>query len=181
MKIKNLLMQWIVMTPLSLFQTVSGWGIIMCFTAPDFQEEMMGMMGGVGIFIMPLMIVGICFLLSKVLLKIKGKAVEYTYWESNFEYELTHEYDNKYSARKTKGGWTSGTKLIVWVYVVLSPITFFLQLVANIFALISLFNKRIASWYGGIDYDTLGNPKLQNILHFLFNFVILRDGCTLGK
>lgn len=181
MKIKNLLVQWLIMTPLSLIQTVFGIGIIMCFTNAEFQEEMMGSMGGVGIFIMPLMIIGICFLISKLLLRIKGKAVDYTYWDSNFEYELENDYGDHYTARKTKGGWTTGTKLIVWAYVAMSPVTFFLQLVSNVFALIAFFNKRIASWYGGINYDTLDNPKLQNVLHFLFNFVILNEGYVLGK
>ena len=174
-------MQWIVMTPLSLIQTVFGIGMVMFIVNSSFREEMMESGGGTGLLIVPLISIGICFLISKVLLKIKGKAVDYTYWDSNFEYELENDYGNHYTARKTKGGWTTGTKMIVWVYVAMSPAIFFLQLVSNTFALIAFFNKRIASWYGGINYDTFDNPKLQNALHFLFNFVILKEGYVLNK
>lgn len=180
MKIKNILMQWIVLTPLTAISSVLAWGLIVMFTGPE-GEDLMTSMGGVGFIMVPFLVISICLGISKLLLKIKGNAVEYEYYDSDYEFELRHEYGDKYSVHQTKGGWSVGTKFIVWIYLLMSPIIFFLQLIANVFALVSFFNKRIASWYGGIDYDSLSFPIVQNILHFLFNFVILDKGCTLEK
>lgn len=170
MKIKNLLMQWFVLTPLTAIQSAGGCGIILFFT--DSASS------GISMIIIMLIV---CFLLSKLILKIKGKEVNDTYWDSDFEYELNHESGNRYSLKQTKGGWTTTTKFTVFLYMLISPITVFLQLIANIFVVVAFFNKRIASWYGAIDYDTLSHPILQRIIHFLFSIVILDEGYELKK
>lgn len=181
MKIKNVLMQWIVMTPLTLIATIMSLGLIIMFTDESSMANFSDSMGGVGFIVIPLMCIGICFVISKILLRIKGKAVEYTYYENDKEYEITHDHGDYYTVRQTKGGWTTGTKLIVWAYVALSPLLFIMQIISNIFALVSLFNNRIASWYGAIDYDDLENPAIQKVLHFLFNFVVLSESHVSGE
>ena len=170
MKIKNLLMQWFILTPLTAIQSAAGWGIISFFM--DTASS------GISMIIIMLIV---CFLLSKLILKIKGKQVDSTYWDSDFEYELNHEYGDKYSLKRTKGGWTTTTKFSVFLYMLISPITIFLQLISNVFAVVAFFKKRIASWYGAIDYDTFSHPILQEIIHFLFSIVILDEGYELKK
>lgn len=179
MKIKNLLMQFVIFTPLTLLSTVMSLGVILSFMDP--QSDMGEMMGGIGFIVVPLMAFGICFFIAKLMLRIKGKTVEYQYYDNNFEYEVRHEYGDTYSLNKTKGGLTTGTTFIVWFYLLLSPVLFFLQLISNLFAIVALFTDRVASWYGGIDYDELDFPFVQKILHFLFNFVILPSGYGTGK
>lgn len=170
MKIKNLLMQWFVLTPLTLLQSACGWAIVswILMIANDDPAP--------GSIFLPFLAFGVGLLISKLILKIKGKEVEYTYYDDEFEYEIKHDYGDKYSIHRTKGGWTSETKFIVWVYTFMSPITILLQIVANIFAVVAFFKNRIASWYGRINYDTLSHPVLQNILHFLLSIVILDEG-----
>lgn len=172
MKIKNLLMQWFVLTPLTVIQSLCGLGIISWILLIGQDNPAPG-----GIFL-PIVAFGVDFLISKLILKIKGKEVDYTYWDSNFEWEVKETWDSV-RLEKTRGGWTSETKFIVWVYTFISPVTILLQIVANIFAVVAFFKNRIASWYGRIDYDTLSHPILQRILHFLFGIVILDEGYEL--
>lgn len=180
MKIKNLLMQWFILTPLAFVNTICGsmilYTIIMIFTGSEGPSSFVTNM-----IVFSIIGFGAGCLVSKLILKIKGKEVEYTYWDSEFEYEIKHEYGDKYRIDKTKGGWTQGNKAIVWLYMLISPINILLQLIADIFAVVAFFNKRIASWYGAINYDTFDHPWLQKIVHFLFNFVILSEGYELSK
>ena len=114
MKIKNLLMQWFVLTPLTLLQSACGWAIVSWILMIANDEPAPG-----SIFL-PLVAFGFGLLISKLILKIKGKEVEYTYYDDEFEFEIKHDYGDKYSVHKTKGGWTSETKFIVWVYTFIS-------------------------------------------------------------
>ncbi|MBR7182299.1 MAG: hypothetical protein IKD28_05930 [Clostridia bacterium] len=171
MKIKNFLVQLFIFTPLSLVMSFASIGLIVTWTGGQLWE--------MDLFVALFMIVlcvGACFICSKIILRFKGKEVEETYWDSNFEYEFRHDYGNTYSWHQTRGGWTTHTLLIVWVYMLFSPILFLTQFISLIFAIVSFFTPRIASWYGAINYQTLAMPFLQSILHFLFNFVIMRKG-----
>lgn len=181
MKFKNLLMQWFILTPLTLVHSMCGIMLILLVLDAETREELMGSMGGVGIFVMPLLIIGICFVVSKVILKVRGKTVEDSYFDDQYEYEIVNDYDDHFSVRQTRGGWTTSTRGIVWLYMIISPATFVFQLVHNLFAFIALFTKRIASWYGGINYETFDHPFLQKVLHLFFGIVALKEGYTLSK
>jgi len=180
LKIKNLLMQWLILTPLTFLTSMLSIAIALLVISPagSGADEVDPFALIIGVII----ILGILLALCKLLLRIKGRATVYDYWDSEFVYELhKNTYNNNYTPIRVKGGWTSRTKMIVWVYFIMSPTLIFLQLIANIFAFISLFSKRIASWYGGIDYGSLSAPVVQNVIHFLFSFVILPRDYVLTK
>ena len=99
--------------------------------------------------------------------------MEDVYWESNFEFEIYFDVSDNVHLKQTKGGWTTYTTGIVFLHFVMIPINFVLQLIANIFVIISLFCKHILSYYGALAYDECKLPIVQKILHFLFNFVII--------
>ena len=177
-------MQWFIMTPITLVQSVCALAILSLFNIldPELRDEMLNMGGGTGIIMFPIIIglmISICLFLAKLLVRIKGKNPEYTYYDKNYEYEIYNDYSDHLAVRKTKGGWTTVTKGFVWFYVIFSPIIFILQLISNFFAFISLFSKRISSWYGIINYDSFDHPLIQKVLHFLFNIVILPKGYKL--
>ena len=174
MRFKNLLMQLFVISPLT---TVMGLCTFMVFFPflPIGKSAWEDMNGGALIFTLI-----ICFAvaigISKILLKIKGKSVETTYWESEFKYELRHDYGDNYSLHQTKGGWTTSTKLSVFIYALFSPILVLTRFISIIFAFISLSKKsRFFSWYGPFNYSAanLKAIPLQKLLHFLFDFVIV--------
>ena len=143
LKIKNLFMQFFVFTPLTLIQTFMFWGVIAYILTYDEEK------------------------------KRKGHVVEDVYWESNFEFEIYFDVSDNVHLKQTKGGWTIYTTGIVFLHFVMIPINFVLQLIANIFVIISLFCKHILSYYGALAYDECKLPIVQKILHFLFNFVIV--------
>lgn len=181
MKFKNLLMNWFVLTPLTLIHSACGIMILLIIFDSATRDELMDSMAGIGIFVMPLIVFGICFAISKLILKVRGKTVEDTYFDDTYEYEIVNDYDDHFSVRQTRGGWTTTTRGIVWLYIIISPVTFVFQLVYNFFAFVALFTKRIASWYGGINYDSFDHPFLQRVLHLLFGIVALGEGYTLSK
>lgn len=174
MKIKNLLMQMFIISPLTTIMGVCTFCVVMPFLSigVSIWEEM-----NVGaVIFMIILMFALAIGISKILLKIKGKAVEVTYWDSNFEYEVRHEYDNQYSLHKTKGGLTTSTKFSVILYAICAPILIVTRFIAIIFAFVSLGrNSRIFSYYGGINYYDAGLKliPLQKMLHFLFDFVII--------
>ena len=174
MRFKNLLMQLFVISPLT---TVMGVCTILFFFPflPIGESIWEDLNGGAGI-VMLVILFSIPVTISKILLKIKGKAVETTYWDENFEYELRHDYGNQYSWHQTKGGWTTNTKFGVFIYALFSPILMLTRVAAIFFAFVSLNKKsRFFSWYGPFNYKAAGMKAipLQKILHFLFDVMIV--------
>lgn len=177
MKIKNLLMQWFILTPLAFF--ISGLPISLLLEArAAFLGEPTNILPMNLIIFIPIM-VAIVVLLVKIYLRIKGQTVEGWFFDNNYEYEVRHDYGSKYSLHKTRGGWTLGTKGIVIRYVIISPIVIVLQLLADAFALLTILSRHLISWYGVIDYDMLDYPTLQKVIHTLFGFVVVPSGYDL--
>lgn len=172
LKIKNLFMQFFVFTPLTLIQTFMFWGVIAYILTYD-EENTVNRMNGFNVIFGLIIMVALAFAISKFITKRKGHVVEDVYWESNFEFEIYFDVSDNVHLKQTKGGWTIYTTGIVFLHFVMIPINFVLQLIANIFVIISLFCKHILSYYGALAYDECKLPIVQKILHFLFNFVIV--------
>lgn len=167
-------MQIFIISPLTLIMGVCAFMVFVPFL-PIGEATRENLNGGALIFTVVL-VAAIAIVISKILLKIKGKAIETTYWEENFEFELRHDYGDNYSWHKTKGGWTTNTKIIVFIYALFSPVLILTRLVAVFFAFVSLNKKsRIFSYYGPINYSAakLKMIPLQKALHFLFDIVII--------
>lgn len=178
-RIKNLLMQLLIITPLNLTIGIIGVGayspillLIFGSSSGDNGANSSPSEGGSLIFGFLLMLV-ILFWLSKLVLTIRGKKVSFEYWDDDFKIELVHEYENIYSWRKIKGGWTVGTTFIVFFYMIISPLQLILQPITLLMAIVSLFVKRIFSYYKTMNLDGLSLSFLQGILHFFLGFVIL--------
>ena len=169
-KTVNLLIHWLVLTPLTAISSCAA--ICLIVFLADFGNSMESL-GLFGMLFMAILCFGVCFLIAKVVLRLKGKTVSYTYYDDTFEYELRRRYDDSYDVVKTRGGWTSSTTGIVWLYLFFSPVLFLFQLVANFFAFLTFFKPRIVSFYGELDCSMLPAPTLQSIIHFFFNFIIL--------
>lgn len=168
MRVKNLLMQLFVISPLTTIMGICVIGVTMPLW-PDNQD--MGLNGLLFSLIFFAVAVGI----SKLLLKIKGKTTETTYWDDRFEYELRDE-GSSYALKKTRGGWTTSTKLGVFVYAIFAPVLIITRIVAIVFAFASLKKgSRFFSYYGPINYSEAGLNHVfwQKIMHFLFDVVIL--------
>lgn len=179
MKIKNLLMQLFILTPLSLIQSFLGFMIILTPIAAYQQCSSESLepsdLSGLYMLFMAWIFLFVLFIVCKIILRIKGHAVEYEYWDEEFVFSADYDVEKHkiYNVRKEKGGWTTANTPIVFLMVFISPVAFLFQLIALLFAFIGLGNNRIFSYYGQAPYQYCKVPILQAILHFLFNFVVI--------
>ena len=186
MKTKNVLMQIFVLTPLTLLHSVIGMEILL-FILSFAGIEIGGWESGIFVldsygspsenfFVYPLIAIAIFVGISKLIIELKGHETQYSYWDSEFEFE--GEYDEAShkikNFKQVKGGWSMATRWgIVLMVMIISPATFLLQLISLIFMIISFFSKHILSFYGAVPYECCRLPKMQKIIHFLFGFVIV--------
>ena len=85
-------------------------------------------------------------------------------------------YYNSYAERVRYGTFSDYAQFRngrVALYFALSPISFILQLVAVIMAMVSFKSKRILSVVGLVNYSNLNNVTWQRVCNILFNFVVL--------
>lgn len=155
-------MQFFVFTPLTLIQTFMFWGVIAYILTYD-EENTVNRMNEFNVIFGLIIMVALAFAISKFITKRKGHVVEDVYWESNFEFEIYFDVSDNIHLKQTKGGWTIYTTGIVFLHFVMIPINFVLQLIANIFVIISLFCKHILSYYGALAYDECKLPIVQKI------------------
>lgn len=185
MKAKNVCMQLLVLTPLTLLHTSIGMTIlldILSLAGVSLAPSVVGSLESLeslptGSLIFTAIITIVIFIAaSKAIILLKGHKTQYCYWDDVFEFEgYLDESNHKITEiRKVRGGWTWATRWgFVLLVMILSPVTFLLQVISLVFMIISFFSRHILSFYGAIPYEYCKYPKLQKLIHFLFGFVVV--------
>lgn len=185
MKTKNVCMQLFVLTPLTLLHTSIGTTILLFILSRAGLSAVSSVVGGLesleslptgSLIFTAIIIIAIFIAISKAIISLKGHETEYSYWDDVFEFEGDLDESNHKitNIRKVRGGWSRATRWwFVLLVILISPITFILQLISLVFMIISFFSRHILSFYGAIPYEYCKYPGLQKVIHFLFGFVVV--------
>lgn len=171
LKIKNLIVQLIVLTPLSIIHSVLFWAMfVFLYTYEEHKNEV----ELINVVFAIILIIVFMLIISKIITWLKGHEIDDYYWDKDFEYEIYFDTSGHVNdIKQTKGGWTHFIPPIVYLHLILSPINIALQLISLIFAIVSLFSRHILSYYGALDYDECAVIPIQIFLHYCFNFIIV--------
>ena len=110
----------------------------------------------------------LAYIPAKFALRMKGNMRGLTTTDSNY-------YDKRTQRVKIKtfSDWAEFEHKINFLYFILSPFAFFLQVVSVVIAIIAPRTKRIYSEIGFKKYSNLEHTRLQWWANFLFNFVVV--------
>ncbi len=110
----------------------------------------------------------LAYIPAKFALRMKGNMRGLTTTDSPY-------YDKRTQRIKVKTftDWAEFEHKINFLYFILSPFAFFLQLVAVVIAIIAPHTNRIYSEIGFKKFTNLEHPRLQWWSNFLFNFVVV--------
>lgn len=162
-KTKFLLKHLLGLLPLSLLQTFCSFmGIMMLFVdAGDDPTAILFMI------VLSLFCLATSLIPAKAMMFMKGKLPEDSYSDAVYF---------KNSERKVKvGRFTNWHEQPLWqvaIWFALGPVMFFLEIIALIAAVLSLFVEPIHADVGELDYYLLKAEKFQKVIYFLFGFVV---------
>ena len=157
------LMKYLLILPLSLLQTFCAiMGIAMLFMDSGNDPTTIMFM-----VVFSLFCFATSFIPAKAIMFMKGKLPEDSYTDAVYF---------KNSERKVKiGRFTNWHEQPLWqvaVWVALGPIVFFIEIIAFLAAVLSLFIEPLHASVGELDYYLLKAEKVQKVIYFLFGFVV---------